>query len=141
MIDNLSECFNKEYQFYLDSITFNRIDNGNSGSQLQLNCTDQLQTNLYDRTVKIDLTRIVSFQPENLFSLSVSFGAILTIKEEKYHEYDWRSIDLSKEFRNSGNFVLDNLMSRITLLIGQITSSFGQQPLILSPAGTQPLVE
>lgn len=141
MIDNLSEYFNKEYQFYLDSITFNRIDNGDFTNQIKMNCTDQIQTYISDRTVKLTLTRLVNFQPENLFSLSVSFGAILIIKEEKYKEYDWKTIDLANEFRNSGNFVLDNLMSRITLLIGQITSSFGQQPLILSPAGTQPLVK
>lgn len=139
MIDNLSEYFNKDYQFYLDSIIFNRIDTRNPVNQIQMNCEDQIQTHVSARTVKLNLTRTVNFQPENLFSLSVSFGAILTIKEEKYKEYDWKAINLADEFKYSGNFVLDNLMSRITLLIGEITSSFGQQPLILSPAGTQPL--
>ena len=141
MIDNLSDCFNKEYQFYLESINFHRIEADNPSNQIQLNCEDHVKSSVSNRTVNLNLTRTVSFTPENLFSLAITFGAILTIKEDKYQDYDWKTINLADEFRHNGNFVMDNLMSRITLLIAEITSSFGQHPLILPPAGTQPLVK
>ena len=44
------------------------------------------------------------------------------------------NINLADEFRKNGDFVTIQLMSRITLLIAEITSSFGQQPLILPTA-------
>ena len=40
---------------------------------------------------------------------------------------------MAEEFRENGDFVINELMSRITLMIAQITASFGQVPLILPP--------
>ena len=48
-------------------------------------------------------------------------------------EYDWFDVNLAEEFRENGDFITIHLMNRITLLIGEITSSFGQQPFILPP--------
>ena len=39
----------------------------------------------------------------------------------------------AKEFEKHGDFVLENLMNRISLLISEITSSFGQSPIVLPP--------
>ena len=50
---------------------------------------------------------------------------------ERKSEYEWSEINLAEEFGENGDFVITQLMSRISLLIGQITSSFGQPPLIL----------
>ena len=58
---------------------------------------------------------------------ALSYGAILKIKKERKEEYDWDKINLAEEFRENGEFVLGNLMSRISLLIAEITSSFGQR--------------
>ena len=52
---------------------------------------------------------------------------------QRVNEYDWNEVNLAEEFRANGDFVISNLMSRITLLIAQITSSYGQQPLVLPP--------
>ena len=41
--------------------------------------------------------------------------------------------NLAKEFEKHGDFVLGNLMNRISLLISEITSSFGQSPIVLPP--------
>lgn len=68
-----------------------------------------------------------------MFELSVSFGAVLDFDEKRKSEYDWRNINMADEIKENGEFVLSNLFSRISLLIGQITGSFGQQPLILAP--------
>ena len=43
-------------------------------------------------------------------------------------------MNLAEEFRKNGQFVLGNLMNRISLLIAEITSSFGQAPIILPPS-------
>ena len=79
----------------------------------------------------------LTFNPEKMFRLSVAFGADLRFDPQKINEYNWREIDLADEFRENGDFVTGNLMSRITLLIAQITSSFGQPPLVLVPSVTK----
>lgn len=80
------------------------------------------------------VNRVLKFDPEEIFELSVSYGAILKFKHEKKEDYDWNNINLAEEFRENGQFVLANLMNRISLLIAEITSSFGQTPLVLPPS-------
>ena len=79
------------------------------------------------------VTRSLSFEQNELFELTVSFGAILKFEPTRKNEYNWHEINMAEEFRKNGEFVTNNLMARISLLIAQITSSFGQPPFILPP--------
>lgn len=139
MINNLSEYFLPEQQFYLHKIVYDRMECISSKQQFMLNCADNINVEVNDKKdIRVIVTRTLSFEPEEMFFLSVSFGADLQLDQQKADEYNWYEINLAEEFRENGNFVTDNLMSRITLLIAQITSSFGQQPLILLPSVTKP---
>lgn len=132
MICNLQEYFKPEQEIFLDTINYRRIEN--SGNELEqevaLLCQDNVRASVNDEGVCIIVTRSLVFEPEKIFVLSVSFGAELKFNNRK-SEQDWMKINLAEEFRQNGDFVTTQLMSRISLLIGQITSSFGQQPLIL----------
>ena len=134
MICNLQEYFTPEQEIFLDSINYRRIeDSGNEREQeVALLCQDNVKASVNDKGVRIIVTRSLVFEPEKIFVLSVSFGAELKFNSRK-SEQDWMKINLAEEFRQNGDFVTTQLMSRISLLIGQITSSFGQQPLILHP--------
>ena len=99
-----------------------------------MNCIDNIEAAVNENIVKLTITRALKFDPEEIFELSLSYGAILKIKKERKEEYDWDKINLAEEFRENGEFVLGNLMSRISLLIAEITSSFGHIPLILPSA-------
>lgn len=138
MIDNLSSYFRPEHQFYLHSINFKKIEDNQQlpadTKNIELSCSDNLTVNTdpnYD-VVNLFVTRTLSFKPDILFHASVTFGAILKFNDRK-HEIDWKSVDLSNEFLYNGQFVTSNLMARITLLMGEITSSTGQTPLFLPP--------
>lgn len=134
MITNLSEYFLPEQQFYLHKIVYNKLDNVSSVEVLSLNCADNIYTELIgNEEVRVIVTRSLSFDPEEIFQLSVAFGADLKFNPEKRGEHAWNEVNLAEEFRDNGDFVTDHLMSRVTLLIAQITSSYGQQPLILAP--------
>ena len=134
MIKNLSEYFLPEQAFYLHKVVYDRLDNVMAKEEFSLNCEDNINVEVSDNNeVKVIVTRSLKFEPEEMFQLTVAFGADLKIDPQKAHEYKWHEINLAEEFRDNGNFVTANLMSRITLLIAQITSSFGQQPLILPP--------
>ncbi len=133
MISNLADYFVTEQKYYLDKISYNRIDKNVQAKEHLLNCIDNIDVNISGDTVKLTVQRILKFDPEEIFNLSVSFGAILKFNKEKEGDYDWEKINLAEEFQENGQFVLGNLMSRITLLIAEITSSFGQMPIISPP--------
>lgn len=134
MIKNLHEYFMPEQEYYLNEIIYKRIEGVDELKDGTATCEDSISTNLYEsHDLKILVTRKFYFEPEQIFKMEISFGADLKFNPEKENEYDWEKIDLSKEFRENGDFVLSNLMSRISLLYAQITSSYGQQPLILPP--------
>ena len=132
MIKNLSEYFKSEQEIFLESINYKKIERSeeNSTKEITLVCQDNVKASVNEKGIRIILTRSLTFRPEELFELSVSFGADLQFNERK-PDYDWNKIDLAGEFRENGDFIIVQLMSRISLLIGQITSSFGQPPFIL----------
>lgn len=132
MIKNLSEYFKPELEIFLDTVSYKRIENldNKTEQELLLLCQDNLKDLTQEDGIRIIVTRTLTFDPEALFVLNVSFGADLKFNERK-SEYEWSEINLAEEFGENGDFVITQLMSRISLLIGQITSSFGQPPLIL----------
>ena len=125
MIRNLSEYFKPELEIFLDTVSYKRIENVNDKceQELSLLCQDNLKAMLSEDGVRIIVTRTLMFEPEALFALNVSFGADLKFNERKV-EHEWTEINLAEEFGENGDFVTGQLMSRISLLIGQITSSF-----------------
>lgn len=135
MIKNFSEYFLPEQEFYLHKVMYDRIDNISSKDEFVLNCADNINVEVSEKDeVRVIVTRTLSFEPEEMFRLVVAFGANLKFDPRKINEYDWHEINMAEEFRDNGNFVTENLMSRISLLIAQITSSFGQTPLVLPPS-------
>nr|DAM90370.1 MAG TPA: Protein-export protein secB, Greek key beta sheet.35A [Caudoviricetes sp.] len=138
MIKNLADYFEEQQEFYLDKISYNRIEIGVQAPKHMLNCIDRIEANVNEDIVKLTVSRTIKFDPEEIFKLTVIYGAILKFKKEKKEDYKWREIDLAKEFKENGGFVLENLISRTSLLIAEITSSFGQPPVILPPVVVTP---
>ena len=134
MIHNLVEYFLPEQEFYLDKIVYNRLPQHTGNSEYSLKCKDTVQVVLEDNGIRITVERILRFEPEEVFELAISFGAVLKFNDKKKQDHQWKDIDLSKEFIENGGFVIDNLMNRISLLVSQITSSFGQTPIVLPPS-------
>lgn len=132
MIKNLHEYFRPEQEIFLDTVSYKRIENSeeNFMQEFALLCQDNMKVLVGEEGVRVVVTRSLFFDPEEIFTLSVSFGADLRFNERKA-EHDWENVDLAEEFRENGDFVTAQLMSRVSLLIGQITSSYGQQPLVL----------
>ena len=133
MISNLAEYFLSEQEFYLNKINYNRLEKGDEQVEYALNYRDNIEVKLKDDGVELVVERLLKFNPEEIFELSVSFGAVLKFDFSKKEEYDWEEVDLAEEFRENGGFVMVNLMNRISLVVAEITASFGQQPIILPP--------
>jgi hypothetical protein len=134
MIKNLINYFDPVQEIFLDAVNYNKANTQSEkiNTEFTLLCHDNIKVDLYDEGVRIIIMRTLTFEPDEVFNLSVSFGAYLKFNAKK-SEHEWSSINLAEEFRSNGDFVTAQLMNRITLLIGQITSSFGQNPIITPP--------
>lgn len=134
MIKNLAEMFMPEQEIYLENIAYEKIDVEIEKEEHALKCEDNIAVNSEENGVLITVTRVLNFEPEELFSLRVSFGAMLRFAPGKKELYDWSNMNLAEEFRMNGDFITANLMARISNQIAQITSAAGQIPLILPPS-------
>ena len=95
MIPNLQEYFKPEQEMFLDTINYKRIESQESDveEKLTLLCQDNVKVSVDEEKVRIIITRSLIFDPEELFALSVSFGADLKFNERK-SEHDWMNIYL-----------------------------------------------
>lgn len=133
MINNFSEYFENQHDIFLEDISYSRLET-DVVADCSLNCTDNINAQVIENQgIKLVVTRALEFEPTSIFSMKIAFGANLYFKEDKIKAFDWNGINLAEEFRENGDFIINELMSRITLMIAQITASFGQVPLILPP--------
>ena len=133
MLENLASYFEPTHEFYLNSISYERNKEGILQDVKDLVCVENVGVTLKDDTLTVILQRTLKFNPSNIIELTVSFGADLIFLKSKKGEVDWEKLNLAEEFRDNGDFVLANLAARISLLIGEITASFGQVPLMTPP--------
>ncbi len=99
----------------------------------KMNCKDTIVARLSDPVgVKVTFNRALSFEPEGVFYLSVTFSSFLRFDPRTKDEVDWHSLDIAGELRSGGGPILLELASRASLLISEITSAAGQPPIITS---------
>ena len=118
----------------LDNIRYETLKMDIQGlTKMKMNCRDTVLAQLLPGGVKINFNREVKFEPEGPFDLSVTFTTILPFNTEVSDEIDWKTVDIAGEFRRSRHPMLSVMMSRASLLIGEITSASGNNPLITPP--------
>lgn len=128
MLD-FSRYFLPNAQIFLENINYELLKPTNG--RVKMNCKDTIIARVMEPVgIKVTFNRALTFEPEGLFYLSVSFSSILQFRRDTKDEIDWKSIDLAGEFRENGGIWLHNLSSRAALLIAEITSASGQTPII-----------
>lgn len=127
--------FLHEHQIFLDNVNYEMIKLEKAASDVKLGCKDTIVAQLIDRVgIKVTFNRTLSFDPEGMFFLSVTFGVMMRFNPVYYSEIDWKSVDIAGEFKENCKGLLTNLMSRTSLLIAEITSASGQSPIV-TPGG------
>ena len=126
------KCFLPSNKINLENISYETLENNplQNGEQVKLNCKDTIVAKMMKNGVKINLNRKVDFEPERLFVISVTFSVFLPFRAGAESEIDWKTVDVAGEFRRAGGPVLTSMMSKASLMIGQITAASGQNPLI-----------
>lgn len=127
--------FIPEHQIFLDNINYETLKIDRVTGDLKLGCKDTIVAQLIEtRGVKVTFNRTLSFEENGMFFLSVTFGVMLHFNPVYYSEVMWKNMDLAGEFKQGCPQILTNLMSRTSLMIAEITSAAGQNPII-TPGG------
>ncbi|MBR5447240.1 MAG: hypothetical protein IKV40_02335 [Clostridia bacterium] len=129
-MENFNEYFIKEKNLFLENINYETVK-AEKKSMMRLGCRDTVIAQLIgDVGVKVIFNRRLAFEPEALFTLSVSFGVFLRFDPARRGEVNWHEVNIVNEFTKANPAVLSELSSRTTLLVSQITSSAGGVPII-----------
>lgn len=138
MLD-FNRYFLHEHQIFLDNINYETLKLEKMSREVKLNCKDTIVAQLIDgKGVKFTFNRTMSFDPDGMFFLSVTFGVMMRFNLAYYEEIMWKNMDLAGEFKKNCPHILTNLMSRTSLMIAQITSAAGQNPIV-TPGGVAPV--
>lgn len=128
---NLNEFFQDQYQFVLKSISYTSYEQRPNNNEVTMKVEDDFSFRQIDEKLIATISRRVYFSPTAMFDLDISFEMVLYFEESIKH--DVNTIDWKEELVSSENPYLINVMSRISKLIADITSSYGQEPLITPP--------
>lgn len=135
MVKNINDYFENDFEFYLDKIDYSHKQKTSDTNEYSLNCFDRLETEeITENKLKVSITRSLVFDPDDLYTLSITFVVILKFNMNKKDELKRLSTDISKDLINNGQFFMSNIMARISLLISDITASYGQPPVITPPS-------
>ncbi len=143
-MENFSSYFLPERKIFLENISYEALrQNGAREKGKKLDSKDSIVAQLklagegenkVPVGVRIIFNRRLTFEPEELFELSVSFGAELIFDPEKRDLVDWKSVNIAREFQIGFPVLFASLNARCTLLIAEITSAAGASPLIPLPS-------
>lgn len=137
MLD-FSRYFLHEQQLFLDNISYETMKPEQRSGETKLNCKDTIVAQLIDGVgVKFNFNRALKFEPDGPFFLSVTFSVFMKFNPVYYNEIMWKNMDLAGEFKAGCPQIMSNLMARTSLLISEITSSAGQNPIV-TPGGMIP---
>lgn len=133
-MNNFSEYFLPERRIFLENVSYETVEGERTAEARRLGCRDTVVSQLILPVgIKFVFNRRLAFEPEALFTLSVSFGVLLRFDEARRDEVNWREVNLVKEFTRAFPALLSELSARSSLLAAQITSAAGGVPIVASP--------
>lgn len=120
----------------LEKVELNRIPNSQKDmSHAKLSYNDQLKWHIFPKSLRIEFTRVVGFEPEGIFSVVISYYVEHEVKEEN----SLKGIspeEMKKEICSDLGYYLQEqqgFLARMSLILANLTSSFGGVPVILPP--------
>ncbi|MBE6587456.1 MAG: hypothetical protein E7647_03465 [Ruminococcaceae bacterium] len=140
-MENFERYFLHEKKILLDNISYETVKVEGRPAEMKLGVKDTIVAQLMKNGVKINFNRALNFEPEGIFSLSVTYSMMLIFDPTTKDEVNWKGMDIATEFKNGCPHLLTALMSRTSLMISQITSAGGQNPIVTPAAPVAPQVQ
>ena len=128
--------FLAERRIMLENVSYETGRLSPGQTQYKLNARDTIVAQVLGQAgVKVTYNRTLSFEPEGPFTLSVSFSVMLVFNPGTRGEIDWKTVDLAEEFKKNCPQLIQTMMVKATLLIGEITAANGAPILPMPPRG------
>lgn len=130
---DFNRYFLAERRIALENISYEVTKPAQSDSGYKLTGRDTVVAQVVGTNgVKVTYNRTLKFDPDGPFTLSISYAVMLVFNPGTRDEVDWTKVDVAAQFRKHCAPICANISSRISLLVGEITSASGQPPMILS---------
>ncbi len=127
--------FAGECSLSLLNVKYDRKDEIETDVELILQDSLDIQ-NINEKSEDIEfiVSRHLSFKPECFADISVSFSVILKLNDEYRHAESLDYKALKQEMIGPDSVIIPMIMSRISLIISQLTSSYGERPVVTPPS-------
>lgn len=127
---DFNRYFLAERRIVLENVSYETHAVQPSGT-LKLGAKDTIVAQLVGQAgVKVTYNRLMQFDPEGPFTISVSFAVMLVFNPGTRDEIDWKTVDVATEFRKACPGIVAAMMSRASLVVAQLTSAAGGIPII-----------
>lgn len=129
---NFNEIFDG-YRYKLKDISYNTIDiEDDENSEVEISFVDDFDiVRNNDKILIIDFNRKLIMSGDALFNLSITYRIEHFVKQdENIHLKDY---NIDEEIKKNIEMFSGNVMSKVSLLISEITSNFGTFPIITPP--------
>lgn len=130
-----NEYFTGNCSISLENVKYEKINEFEGNVTLEIKDDFKIKKNTINSSaVELIISRKLSFIPRSLVDITVSFGVGLELNE-KYKGNNAPDEDtLKNELFTEDNLITSIVMSRISLLISQLTSSYGERPIVTPPS-------
>ncbi|MDR1292090.1 MAG: hypothetical protein LBJ91_01655 [Clostridiales Family XIII bacterium] len=129
----LIDCIEDSASRQLVSVSYNLNEDAitDKSDDLTILLSDRIDKILTENdSMSCEVTREVRTSPQSILSISVTAKLYLNVKTKYSGKMKWDEIDIEKELSGSCRGFFSDPMSRISLIIANITSSFAGLPMI-----------
>lgn len=132
-MSNFDEYFTGGCSISLENVVYKKLDE--IEGEVTLNVKDALEIKeKHLDNIEIIISRNLSFSPYSLVDITVTFGVILELKDKYVGDGQLDYELIKNELIDDDCVIISIIMSRISLLISQLTSSYGERPIITPPS-------
>lgn len=128
---NFNRYFLAERRVFLENVSYDTSGAKQVTGGIRLEVKDTILSQIIGTAgVRFTFNRSLRFDPAGPFTLSVTFGVMLVFNPGTRGEIDWRTIDLSNEFKKNCPELVAIMTSKAALLIAEITNADNAKPII-----------
>lgn len=131
----LKDLLNGTIRAGLCDFEFKELPSAPEQMETQVGYTDSIVWRCEQEFLRVEFKRVVVFEPSCNFTIEGSYFVEHLVKD-KGSLYSMEPDEIKAEIEKDPSFYIQEkqgFIARICLLIAQVTSSFGNMPLILSP--------
>jgi len=129
------KLFFEDVKYNLERLSYKAVKTSNNNKDISMKPVDEsIIRNIDFKEIVISVSRTINFEPKSYFSLVVESGLILPLSQN-----DNKFVGTIDELISYTNEHIDtiinnsSIMETISLLISQISSSYGNTPIITPP--------